>query len=386
MSSLAELPEVVGFFSYSREDDEDFDGMLSGLRDAIQRELRAQLGRSKTTFRLWQDKEAIAPGTLWETEIRNAAAQAVFFIPIVTPRMVNSKYCQFEFDTFLARERALGRSDLIFPILYVPVQGLQNEEQWRNNAVLSFVAERQYVDWQKFRYGDFSNPALREAVGSFARGIVETLYKSLPEQRGAQPKEILLPTDDDKPQGDQDAPAGRNISENETPSKIPQRITITPKLVATELSGESHQDNSEKLQRVGTHELPKPVRTISQLLVGLSILRLVISTMSPAVYVAGFNGFAVLSILLSLAGLAAGIATLQGFRYARGCTLGVCAIGAPYSLFILVESTYHYSLITASIPLATSLIALLSWIISTASVCLYLVSMVVIRRWRPSEQ
>src|ERR1700751_4727867 len=106
MSSLADLSEVVGFFSYSREDDEAFEGMLSALRDAIQRELGAQLGRSKATFRLWQDKEAIAPGKLWESEIKNAVQQSLFFIPIVTPRMVNSKYCQFEFDAFLERERA----------------------------------------------------------------------------------------------------------------------------------------------------------------------------------------------------------------------------------------------------------------------------------------
>ena len=68
MSPLADLPEVVGFFSYSREDDESFEGTLSALRDAIQRELGAQLGRSKTNFRLWQDKAAIAPGQLWESE------------------------------------------------------------------------------------------------------------------------------------------------------------------------------------------------------------------------------------------------------------------------------------------------------------------------------
>jgi hypothetical protein len=61
MSSLAELPEVIGFFSYSREDDEAFEGTLSALRDGIQRELSAQLGRSRTTFRLWQDRSAIAP-------------------------------------------------------------------------------------------------------------------------------------------------------------------------------------------------------------------------------------------------------------------------------------------------------------------------------------
>jgi hypothetical protein len=89
MSSLADLPAFVGFFSYSREDDEAFEGALSALRDAIQRELSAQLGRSKTNFHLWQDQKAIAPGKLWETEIKKAVEQAVFFIPIITPRVVN---------------------------------------------------------------------------------------------------------------------------------------------------------------------------------------------------------------------------------------------------------------------------------------------------------
>jgi hypothetical protein len=92
ISSLAELPEIVGFFSYSREDDEAFEGTLSTLRDGIQRELSAQLGRSRATFRLWQDQASIAPGQLWESEIKTAVEQAVFFIPIVTPRAVNSHH------------------------------------------------------------------------------------------------------------------------------------------------------------------------------------------------------------------------------------------------------------------------------------------------------
>jgi hypothetical protein len=66
MASLAQLPELVGFFSYSREDDEDSNGALSALRSRIQGELRGQLGRTAKTFRLWQDKEAIPSGTLWE--------------------------------------------------------------------------------------------------------------------------------------------------------------------------------------------------------------------------------------------------------------------------------------------------------------------------------
>ena len=78
MSSLADLPELVGFFSYSREDDEGSHSALSALRSVVQHELRAQLGRTARTFRVWQDKEAIPSGTLWESEIKNAVAQSVF--------------------------------------------------------------------------------------------------------------------------------------------------------------------------------------------------------------------------------------------------------------------------------------------------------------------
>jgi WD40 repeat protein len=177
MSSLAGLAEVVGFFSYSREDDEAFKGSLTGLRDTIGRELAAQLGRSKRNFRLWQDKEAIAPGRLWESEIRNAVEQAVFFIPIVTPRMVNSRYCQVEFDAFLAREQELGRSDLVFPILYISVAGLDDETRWRDDPVLSVIGKRQYVDWRAFRHLDVQSTTVREAVEQFCSKIVEALHR-----------------------------------------------------------------------------------------------------------------------------------------------------------------------------------------------------------------
>jgi hypothetical protein len=99
--------EVVGFFSYSRQDDLDSDGTLSALRDRIQRELRGQLGRSPSNFRLWQDKQAIAPGTLWESEIETGIGQSVFFIPIVTPTAVGSPQCQHEFDLFWVSNQRL---------------------------------------------------------------------------------------------------------------------------------------------------------------------------------------------------------------------------------------------------------------------------------------
>src|SRR5262245_33021865 len=185
MSSLADLPELVGFFSYSREDDDAFKGTLSALRDGIQRELSAQLGRSKRTFRLWQDQSAIAPGKLWASEIKAAIDQSYFFIPIITPRAINSKYCNFEFETFLAREKAIDRNDLIFPILYISVPALENEAIWRDHPVLSTIGQRQYVDWRLLRHLDVQTTAVREQIERLSRQIVEALNEpwAPPEER-----------------------------------------------------------------------------------------------------------------------------------------------------------------------------------------------------------
>ena len=171
MSSLAELPELVGFFSYSREDDEDSQGALSALRERIQRELRGQLGRSTKTFRLWQDKEAIASGKLWEEEIKTAVGQAVFFIPIITPTVVRSPYCRFELEAFLAREAELGRGDLVFPILYIKVPELEDIARQKNDPVLSIIAKRQYLDWRELRHRDIHSSNVMEVVERFCAQI-----------------------------------------------------------------------------------------------------------------------------------------------------------------------------------------------------------------------
>jgi len=178
MSSLADFPDLVGFFSYSREDDADSHGALSALRTRIQGELRVQLGRTSKTFRLWQDKEAIPSGTLWESEIKTAVGQSVFFIPIITPTVVASPYCKFELESFLAREAELGRSDLVFPILYVDVPTLKEPVRRQNDPVLSLIAKRQYVDWREFRHLDFNSTELRRAVERFCTHIRDALHRS----------------------------------------------------------------------------------------------------------------------------------------------------------------------------------------------------------------
>src|SRR5262249_25437223 len=95
-------------------------------------------------------------------------------------------YCKFEFKSFLARESALGRDDLVFPILYIGVPALMNEAEWRNDPVLSIVGKRQYVDWRPFRYAAVDTPAFGQTIERFCGKIVEALrepWLSLEERR-----------------------------------------------------------------------------------------------------------------------------------------------------------------------------------------------------------
>ena len=171
---------------------------------------------SQTNFRLWQDQDAIAPGKDWEAEITKAVEQSAFFIPIVTPRAVSSDYCQFEFNSFLARERALGRGDLVFPILWISVPALSDETQWRGDPALSIVAKRQYVVWRSFRYFTVDTPAFGQAIDNFCSNVVKTLREPWlsPEERVRQETEAKRRVEEEE-RVRQEAEAKRQAEEQE---------------------------------------------------------------------------------------------------------------------------------------------------------------------------
>src|SRR5437868_12324058 len=95
----------VGFWSYARQDDELSDGRLTRLRVLLAQELQQQYGRERV--QLFQDMNAIAHGSDWESEIHKALDQSTFFIPILTPNFIQSEWCCREVALFLEREAQL---------------------------------------------------------------------------------------------------------------------------------------------------------------------------------------------------------------------------------------------------------------------------------------
>src|SRR5262245_47455162 len=114
----------------------------------------------------------------------SAIAEAAFFIPIITPTAVRSHHCKFEFDSFLARERELGRSDLVFPFLYIPVPALTGD-RWRQDPLLSIIGSRQYEDWQHLRHLDPSSTEVALRIEKFCANICKALEQEWlsPEER-----------------------------------------------------------------------------------------------------------------------------------------------------------------------------------------------------------
>ena len=87
--------------------------------------------------------------------------------------------------SFLAREAALGRDDLVFPILYISVSALEDETLWRQDPVLKVVGTRQYLDWRDFRHRELSDPEVRAEVIQFCRNIMESIEQTVGRQGGA---------------------------------------------------------------------------------------------------------------------------------------------------------------------------------------------------------
>jgi hypothetical protein len=174
MPLLTQLPNLVGFFSYSRTDDKTDDGAVSALANRIYVELLSQLGRKPENFKLWRDVDALRTGDQWKEKLQDAVSESVFFIMMVSPSALNSGFCRFEFESFVERERQLGRNDLVFPVLYVPVPELEGNQN-TSDPVISIVAARQYADWRGIRHLDVKSPEVRQTVGQFCAVIARKL-------------------------------------------------------------------------------------------------------------------------------------------------------------------------------------------------------------------
>nr|WP_294543245.1 SUMF1/EgtB/PvdO family nonheme iron enzyme [uncultured Rhodopila sp.] len=177
---MADRLEPTGFWSYSTIDDRAAGNRLSRLRVRLADELQLLVGRTKV--QIFQDIAAIPHGAEWEQAINAAIGASSFMIPIVTPGFLQSEWCCREVLQFRKREIELGRSDLIFPFLYIDTGdvGPDRDDECFSPEVFHLLRSRQHADFCDLRYHDVEGPDVSRRLGALAKSVRGALGRSQP--------------------------------------------------------------------------------------------------------------------------------------------------------------------------------------------------------------
>ncbi|MER5387357.1 toll/interleukin-1 receptor domain-containing protein [Streptomyces sp. NPDC002688] len=179
--------EPVGFWSYTRRDDEIERGKIKRLVDLISDEFEIMTGRE---LHIFFDKQDISWGEEWRSRIDSAIMGTTFMIAIVTPRFFRSQECRREVITFSSHASSLGLDDLLLPILYSGSPDLLDESP--DDELATLIKRRQHVDWTSLRLEDEGSPKYRQAVHELAIRLSEILERASELEPTAQEEALAV--------------------------------------------------------------------------------------------------------------------------------------------------------------------------------------------------
>jgi hypothetical protein len=176
--------DAVGFWSYARIDDEAEEGRIVRLARLVRVEYELLTGDSLSIF---VDRDDLEWGDEWRRRIDEALAGTTFFIPIVTPRFFERPECRRELLTFAGTAKSLNLEDLILPLYYVTVPGIDAGQPTPDEAV-SLVTEHQREDWRELRLEDQASALYRQGVNRLAVKLAQ-IAAAVRERPDIQPGE-----------------------------------------------------------------------------------------------------------------------------------------------------------------------------------------------------
>ncbi|WP_299572983.1 toll/interleukin-1 receptor domain-containing protein [uncultured Williamsia sp.] len=183
-----------GFWSYVHDDDAADGGKIARLSTRIKDEYKMITGGDE--IEIFLDRESIEWGQKWRSVIDEALTDTAFFIPIVTARYVRRPECRRELLKFSANARRKGVPELVLPILYLAVPGLEEDSP---DEVLATIARTQYEDWTELRFEDERSPSYSRAINKLAQRL-----SVIAAEISARPEVEIAPDNAEEP--DDDAP------------------------------------------------------------------------------------------------------------------------------------------------------------------------------------
>ena len=122
-------------------------------------------------FAIFQDRNDISWGQLWEERINKSLSDVTFLIPIITPSFFRSPACRSEFNTFSRKEKLLGLNRLILPLYYVACDQLAASYDAGSDEIADILRTRNWTDWRQFRFKQFGDEPVATALAEMAATI-----------------------------------------------------------------------------------------------------------------------------------------------------------------------------------------------------------------------
>src|SRR5690348_1442768 len=180
---------AAAFMSYVRFNDQHEDGQLTQFRQRLSAEVKMQTGED---FPIFQDRNDIAWGENWQQRIDQALDAVTLLLVIITPSFFRSSACRSEVERFMARERELGRDDLILPVYYVSAPELDQSELREDDPLAATLAKRQFADWRELRFEPLTSPVVRKAMAQLAARMRDTFWRVQPDTRARSHESVEI--------------------------------------------------------------------------------------------------------------------------------------------------------------------------------------------------
>lgn len=185
---------AAGFWSYTHRDNEAEGGRLQRLAQRVREEFDLLTGEE---LHIFVDHEGIVWGDQWRQRIDQALQSTTFFIPVITPRYLQSSECRRELLHFVGKAESLGLKELFLPIVYAPIKQLDDKSD-SEDEIVNLLRRTLYSDWRKLRLLDENSAAYREAINTLATrlvGIAQELEENPPELPTAEELANAHPAD-----------------------------------------------------------------------------------------------------------------------------------------------------------------------------------------------
>lgn len=157
-----------GFWSYTHADDAAEGGSIARLA----RDIKAQYELiTADVIELFIDRDSLKWGHDWRRVVDDSLSATAFFIPVLTPRFIQSAECRRELNYFVRRAQQLGLEKLIMPILWVDFPALHEDPP--TDGVIELIKPFQWENWTELRHAESSSSDYRRAVAKMATRLAE---------------------------------------------------------------------------------------------------------------------------------------------------------------------------------------------------------------------